>query len=142
MKESKSQPLWPKHVKTEMDWMQNNCVHCFELKPLDFDAVSELVHCMTEGVLVSDSVIQYVHEKTNGIPLYVEQMVQYLKEQDLLESQTFSNGLVSNKGLMEFMKENVTIQQLLMEKLDQLKPTTHLTLKAALLFCKTVLLKA
>lgn len=107
-------------------------VRRLELKPLDLEAISEFVQALADGAAVSDSVVGYIHERSSGIPLYVEQMTNYLKEQGLLESKAYAGSLAANEGLMHFLRENVTIQQILLEKLDQLKPTTHLTLKALL----------
>ena len=99
------------------------------LKPLEIDAIAEFVRAVSGGAFVSDAVVRYIREKSNGIPLYVEQMAQYLREQDLLDSTVLDSGLTTSEGLMKFIRENVTIQQMLLQKLDQLDPTTHLTLK-------------
>ena len=99
------------------------------LKPLEIDAIAEFVRAISGGAFVSDAVVRYIREKSSGIPLYVEQMAQYLREQDLLDSTVLDSGLTTSEGLMKFIRENVTIQQMLLQKLDQLDPTTHLTLK-------------
>lgn len=100
-----------------------------ELKPFDVQTTKELIYIIAEGSAVSDSVVQYIYAKSNGIPLYVEQMTKYLQEQQLLESVILGGALNSNEGLMSFIRDQVTIHQMLLDKIDQLRPITHLTLK-------------
>eukprot|EP00210_Caulerpa_lentillifera_P006470 g6182.t1 len=109
-----------------------------QLKPFDEETTKELIQIVVEGSLVSDSVVQYIYSKTNGIPLYVEQMTRYLKEQQLLESVILGGALNSNEGLMSFIREQITIHQMLLDKIDELRPVTHLTLKVASVIGKNI----
>jgi hypothetical protein len=85
--------------------------------------------CVSQSVCDNPYPDQYVlavMEKTGGMPLYVEKVTEFLSQKPWLAEEGGEFTANVNK-----MIRNLNFQQVIMERMDRLKPSTHLTLKVA-----------
>lgn len=94
-----------------------------EVPKLDSDKSAEFIAALLDYQTVSTDVVNVVSTRTDGVPLFIEELVNMLKQKNLLQ---FVNGMVSfvNRKKLEEVPE--TLRDSLQQKLDALKSAKYL----------------
>ncbi|GIL91465.1 hypothetical protein Vretifemale_19055, partial [Volvox reticuliferus] len=97
------------------------------LEPFNFAQTKSLMQVVSD-VSYPDQYVLAVMEKTGGMPLYIEKVTEFLcqSQRPWLPDQGGEFSANVNK-----MIRNLNFQQVIIERMDRLKPGIHLTLKVA-----------
>ncbi|EFJ50372.1 hypothetical protein VOLCADRAFT_116897 [Volvox carteri f. nagariensis] len=97
------------------------------LEPFNFAQTRSLMQVVAD-VSYPDQYVLAVMEKTGGMPLYIEKVTEFLcqSQKPWLPDQGGEFSANVNK-----MIRNLNFQQVIIERMDRLKPGIHLTLKVA-----------
>ncbi|GMH40958.1 hypothetical protein BSKO_08862 [Bryopsis sp. KO-2023] len=113
-----------------------------KLAGLDIEATRRLIALTAEDEKVSEEIVAAVWEKTEGLPMYIEQMSIYLRENSMLHIRSQAGSAInSDAGLADFIRTTVTIHHALIKQMDQLRPSSHLTLKVAAVLGANITIK-
>ncbi|KAL0052814.1 hypothetical protein WJX82_008196 [Trebouxia sp. C0006] len=98
------------------------------LQPFTTAEVQQYMRVALDRQNISDHVAGAVRERTGGLPLYVEQAVLYLQNNNnLLEEGTE----LGEQDLLAFSNIRVSIHHVITDRIDHLRPSQQLTLKVA-----------
>ncbi|KAG2432750.1 hypothetical protein HYH02_012884 [Chlamydomonas schloesseri] len=97
------------------------------LEPFNFHQTKSLMQVVAD-INYPDQYVLAVMEKTGGMPLYIEKVTEFLcqSQRPWLPEQGGEFSANVNK-----MIRNLNFQQVIIERMDRLKPGIHLTLKVA-----------
>ncbi|GMH42274.1 hypothetical protein BSKO_10193 [Bryopsis sp. KO-2023] len=103
------------------------------LPPLNLGETRALMELVAGDQTIPDDVVVAVLEKSGGVPIYIQQLTQYLVETGLITGDGGSVGetLNTEATIAGFIRNTMSIHHLLMDQIDGLSSTGHLTLKVA-----------
>ncbi|GMH42293.1 hypothetical protein BSKO_10212 [Bryopsis sp. KO-2023] len=103
------------------------------LPPLNLGETRALMELVAGDQTIPDDVVVAVLEKSGGVPIYIQQLTQYLVETRLITGDGGSVGetLNTEATIAGFIRNTMSIHHLLMDQIDGLSSTGHLTLKVA-----------
>lgn len=120
----------PSMRATALELQRLTHVQALELKPLDMDAMSELVAARFPGHGFSEGMVRMIHFRSGGSPLFALQYLEDLREKEIVyqEQGTWVNGEVE-----EAINEPDTVRAALHQRLQRLSGDERLILGHAAL---------
>lgn len=111
-------------------------VHTLQLLPFALDETQSLLEMMwagspglnaTEDPETLRAYAKALQKKTGGLPLYVEKLVEHLRDQ---ASEMSGKDFPINININSIMRD-LSFQKVILQRVDRLRPSTQLTLKVA-----------
>ncbi|GAX78249.1 hypothetical protein CEUSTIGMA_g5691.t1 [Chlamydomonas eustigma] len=109
------------------------------LQPFSLEQTRQLMQAVSK-IEYPSSFVQAVLDKTAGMPLYIEKMVEFLDQQEtLLQSTAMSkSGGQQHVVNIDLMINNISLQEVILQRMDRLPPRIQLCLKVASIMGQTV----
>lgn len=105
-------------VATHPGWVEQTGSEVIELQPLDADLAAAMMNDLVTGMQFDSALMQRIHSNAGGNPLFLEQTVQMLLDEELVEQ--IGGLLVAKEGALDRVPSS--LQSLIGGRIDQLAP--------------------
>ncbi|MES2673631.1 MAG: TOMM system kinase/cyclase fusion protein [Pseudomonadota bacterium] len=94
-----------------------------EVKKLSSDKSAEFISYLFDQQKVAAKVTEIINSRTDGVPLFIEELVNMLQQKKLLN---FANGAINFVNVERIVEVPTSLRDLLQQKLDTLKNAKHI----------------